>query len=338
MRLLTYEDMEKMSLGSAVLGSGGGGDSTYVLMMIKYLMEKNGPIRLIDVSELKDDDLVVPLSFMGAPLISAERLVSGTELETILATIQSRLSLTPTVLMPAEIGGANAFTPFLLAAKTGLPVLDADMIGRAFPELQMSSCYLKKLAPTPAVMADCLGNKVVIETGDANMLETVARSVTVVWGSSCAVAFYLMRGNQVADAVVRGTVSQAMELGGFLAKRSGPIGKEVCRGTLIDIEQSLSDGFLKGSFIISNDEKRIKVRFQNEYLLVEDEEKRIAATPDILLLLDENSGAPITSETLRYGLQVVLMVILAPSIWKTPEGLALVGPEVFYKEEMPCTL
>ena len=134
------------------------------LLMAKQYMLQYGPVNVISVEELKGDDLVVPLSMMGAPLINMERILSGKELDALLTTVERRLGRKPTVLMAAEIGGANAITPLLIAAKWGIPVLDADMIGRAFPELQMSSCYLKGLKPTPAVMADCLGNTVVIET------------------------------------------------------------------------------------------------------------------------------------------------------------------------------
>ncbi len=143
MKQLSIDDLEDLKLGSAILGSGGGGDPSYAILMAKYLMEKYGPLRTITVNELKEDDLVVPLSIMGAPLINMERLLSGNELDILLKRIEERLQRKPTVLMAAEIGGANAFTPLLAAAKSGLPILDADMIGRAFPELQMSSCYLK---------------------------------------------------------------------------------------------------------------------------------------------------------------------------------------------------
>lgn len=39
--------------------------------------------------------------------------------------------------MAAEVGGANSFEPLVVGAKVGLPVLDADGMGRAFPELQV---------------------------------------------------------------------------------------------------------------------------------------------------------------------------------------------------------
>lgn len=346
MRQLTIDDLENLKVGSAVLGSGGGGDPSYALLMARYLMEQNGPIQVVSVDELCEEDLIVPLSLMGAPLIMMERILSGKELETLLQTIEKRLGRKPTVLMAAEIGGANAFTPLLAAAKLKLPVLDADGIGRAFPELQMSSCYLKNLPATPAVMADCLGNSVVIETSDAKTLERIARSVTVSLGSSCAVAFYLMQGRKVPGAVVEGTLSQAIAWGSAItdARQSGkdPVqalideaqGTVIAKGTLIDIDQTVQDGFLQGSATILEGNEKVTLFYQNEFLLAKRGETLLASTPDLIVLLEENSGTPLMSEGLRYGIQVVLVSIPAPAIWKTEEGLALVGPEVFgYKQQ-----
>lgn len=341
MKQLTIDDLENLSLGSAFLGSGGGGDPCYALLMTKFLIEKYGPINLISVEELREDDFIVPVSMMGAPLVSMERLISGREVDNLLKTIEEKLQRKPTVLMTAEIGGSNAFTALIAAAKSGLPVLDADMMGRAFPELQMSSCYLKKLDATPAVVADCLGNTVLIETSDAETLEKIARFVTVSMGSGSAVSFYLMKQADVSDAVVTGSFTQALELGEAItnARKEGkdPIqalidksrGVLIEKGTLIDINQTLADGFLKGSVAILSENRKIKLIYQNEYLLAESEDNILATTPDLIVLLEENSGTPITSESLRYGLQVSLIAIPAPKIWQTVEGLKLVGPRAF---------
>ena len=43
-------------------------------------------------------------------------------------------------MISAEIGGCNSFEPLVTGARVGLPVLDADGMGRAFPELQV--CHL----------------------------------------------------------------------------------------------------------------------------------------------------------------------------------------------------
>ena len=39
--------------------------------------------------------------------------------------------------MSAEVGGMNSIEPLLVGARLGLPVIDADGMGRAFPELQV---------------------------------------------------------------------------------------------------------------------------------------------------------------------------------------------------------
>jgi DUF917 family protein len=341
MRQFTADDLESLSLGSAVLGSGGGGDTTYAQMMVKHQLEQYGPINVISVDELKTEDLVVPISLMGAPLITSERIINGQELENLIETIDKRLNLKTTVLMGAEIGGANAFTPLLIAAKLGLPVLDADMIGRAFPELQMSSCYLQNLKATPAVVADCLGNTTMIETSDAQTLEKIARSITVAMGSSSAVGFYFMNGLQAKQAVIPDTFSLAINIGSEIKKavEQGLDPTEVMhhkfkavilgRGTLIDIDQSIQGGFLTGSVTILSDFGKIKLFYQNEYLLACKNKRPLASTPDLLVIMEEISGTPISSETLRYGLQVALIAIPAHSIWQTSQGLSLVGPRIF---------
>ena len=155
---------------------------------------------------------------MGAPLINMERLLSGKELETLIHTIENRLGRKPTVLMAGEIGGANAFTPLLIAAKMGLPVLDADLIGRAFPELQMNSCHLQQHPATPAIVADCFGNTVIIDTTHIKTLENLARGITVSMGSSAGIALHIMNGNEVSRAVIAGSLTKAIGIGQIIHK------------------------------------------------------------------------------------------------------------------------
>ncbi len=41
--------------------------------------------------------------------------------------------------MALEIGGGNAIQPLMAAAHLKRPVIDSDMMGRAYPEAQMTS-------------------------------------------------------------------------------------------------------------------------------------------------------------------------------------------------------
>src|SRR5687767_2545821 len=109
MKLITVDDLEALAIGSAILGAGGGGDPSTEKFIARRQLQLHGPVRLIGVEDLREGDVVVPLAYMGAPLIAIERLPSGTEFQHVLRDIEKYLGKKPTVLMAAEIGGANAF-------------------------------------------------------------------------------------------------------------------------------------------------------------------------------------------------------------------------------------
>jgi DUF917 family protein len=44
-------------------------------------------------------------------------------------------------VMSCEIGGGNGLEPLAIGARMGLPIVDADFMGRAFPELQVQLCH-----------------------------------------------------------------------------------------------------------------------------------------------------------------------------------------------------
>lgn len=64
------------------------------------------------------------------------------------------LQLKSKALLCIEIGGFNAIEPLLLGAQLDLAVLDADTMGRAFPELQMSTMFIHGHWASPAVLVD----------------------------------------------------------------------------------------------------------------------------------------------------------------------------------------
>ncbi len=328
MRLLKLEDIDDLALGAAVLGSGGGGDPLYDLLMAKQAIQTHGEIELITLEELEPTDLIVPVAFAGAPLVGQEKLPSGLELKVIVDAIERTVGRRPSALMPAEIGGGNALTPLFVSKELGIPILDADTLGRAFPQLQMSSCNLMGISPSPAFVADCYGNVAVLYAKDSFTIEAHARALTVSMGSSAAVGLYLMRAATAKGAIVEGTISQAIDLGRGMRSGLPFPGTLLVSGCIVDIEQEVKNGFLEGTVTIQGEE-RTKVHYQNEYLIAYKEGTPIIATPDLIVLLEQESQRPITTEMLKYGLKVDLFVLAAPDIWKTEKGLELVGPKYF---------
>ena len=64
-------------------------------------------------------------------------------------------------IVPTEIGGINALEALLSGALLNKTVLDADLMGRAFPHVYMTVLGAQGKKLTPAALSDGNGNIVV---------------------------------------------------------------------------------------------------------------------------------------------------------------------------------
>ena len=55
----------------------------------------------------------------------------------------------------------------------------------------------------------------------------------------------------------------------------------------------------------------------------------MASTPDLICVLDAETGEPVTTESMRYGFRVAVLGVPCHPRWRTPGGLGLVGPRYF---------
>ncbi len=345
LRTIHAEDLEDIAIGGAILGTGGGGDPYVGKLMAQQAIRKHGPVKLVDVEELPDDALVVPVCMMGAPTVMTEKLPQGDELVLAFRKLEKLLGRKIDAVLCGEAGGVNSTMPFVVAAATGLPLVDGDGMGRAYPELQMVTFTLHGVSATPMVLCDDKGNSLVLETVSNGWTERLARAATVEMGGSALLAFYPMSGDVAKKAVVRGTLSLCANLGRTLretrAAHGDPVGaitkmlgaSVVFTGRVRDIDRRTIGGFARGSarFDGLDDWKghSFKLDFQNEFLMAERDGAMICSTPDLITLLEAESGNPVTADSLRYGLRLVALAFPCNPQWQTPEGIALVGPRYF---------
>ena len=73
--------------------------------------------------------------------------------------------------MSIEAGGLNSTTPFAVAAQLGIPLVDADGMGRAFPGAPDGDATIYGVPATPMAIADEKGNTAVINTIDNRWTE-----------------------------------------------------------------------------------------------------------------------------------------------------------------------
>jgi DUF917 family protein len=350
-RLIDAEDLEYVAIGATILGTGGGGDPFVGKLMAQQAIRECGPVTLLAADEVDDDALVLPSAMMGAPTVMLEKIPEGGECLRALRAVERRLGRRAQATSPIECGGVNSMIPFVVAARTGLPVLDGDGMGRAFPELQMETFHVYGLPGCPAAVTDERGAVTLIETEDNVRLEWLARGVTIRMGGHAHLVDYPMTGRDYKRTAVRGTVTMAYEIGRAVreARQLGlhPVdavcqatrhtsygqGIPLFRGKVIDVERRTREGFAVGRarvYGLGPDLGReLEIRFQNENLIALVNEEPVATVPDLISVLDSETGFAVTTERLRYGQRVTVIGIPTPEIMRTERALQVWGPSAF---------
>lgn len=346
---------QDLARGAVLLGTGGGGDPYVGELFLRKQLSQGLQPRLIQADELADDAFVVCIAGVGAPTVLLEHLVSETILKGLLAEAERIHGRVIDAIICAEIGGVNAMFPLAVGAISGLPIVDGDGIGRAFPHIEMTTFSIDGCQAAPAIFIDDLGNKVSIDIPDNRTAETVVRAVTGALNGSVYGVLYPMSGVQVKRSAIRGTVTQALEIGRFIRlarKRSGnPVaelvgfldGLDVDRsaqalftGKIVDVSHETRDGYHWGKVVIqslSDSQDIMELNIQNEFLLARHNGRLVAVVPDLLCLLDSESAEPLTAENLRYGLRVTVLAYSAPPKLVSTQSLAVVGPAQFGLQE-----
>lgn len=345
MRLLERQEIEDIARGSAVLGTGGGGDPYLGKLAAIQAMERFGPLQLADINELPDDMLVAFPFAIGSPVPFLERITMTKELVTAYHAMCRYLGKTIGAVMSAEIGGMNSVLPFAVGRELGLPVIDGDCMGRAYPEIQLVTLTLYGHSASPLAVADEHGNVTVVDTVDNTWAEKIARPVAVEMGAISGGFGYPVTVKDLKEAAILGTVSFAEEIGKAIRvaqqSHADPVdavldttgGFRLFVGRIIDVARKTQKGWALGETRISGvdayDGREMTVRFQNEHLVAIENDEIVASVPDLIAILDTERGEPITTENLRYGFRVTVIGIPSDAKWRTPEGIALGGPRHF---------
>jgi uncharacterized protein len=343
--VLEPRDLEALARGCAVFGAGGGGDPTTGYVMAREATRRAGPVTLTDLDDLPEDGLVLPIAMVGAPLVLEEKIPNGAEGQRIRAVYERHFDRPVVALMAALLGGVEGMLPVAWAAQAGLPLADADLAGRTFPEIHMCTPTLHDLPIDPVVVADERGNVATFAAVSPAWAERLVRPTCTAMGNAASLAFYPMTVAQARTATVRGTVSRAIRIGHALAPGTAaaqdPIAvlqrelgaARLLAGKVADVERWTTRGFARGTAVIEgtgDDAGRLlRLELQNENLLALRDGAVVASAPDIITVLDAHTGAPVITERLRYGQLVTVIAFPCAPAWRTARGLALVGPRAW---------
>jgi len=341
-RLLDPESLRALARGCAVLGAGGGGDPYLGLLQALQATEDYGPVPLVDIDELPDDALVMPCGGIGAPTVSIEKIENGDEGGRLREHLEFVTGGRVAALMAAEIGGSNGLLPVAWAARMGLPLVDADGMGRAFPEVPQVTMYLAGIPPSPAVMTDERGNLVVFQAISGHWMERLERAAAVEFGGAASSTEFSLTAAQARTATVRNSVSLAIRIGEAVAHAEGsPVAALIAEigafrllsGKVSDVERHTTSGFVRGSVVVEglgDDAGRLlRLELQNENLVALERGRVLASVPDLISVLDSETADAIVTERIAYGQRVTVIAFPCHPVWRSARGIEVAGPRAF---------
>lgn len=358
--LLSIEAINDMALGAGWLGSGGGADPEKArLVTVEALKEKDVRLRLVSLDDLPDDALVVSFGGMGSPNIGYEKLFTKHEginavrrIEWILHE-KGEKKCKVDALLATEGAGANGLYPLFLAAKLGIPVVDADCKGRALPFLnQITPSIFGKFDNILAVLSNGISEEVIHATSFDD-LEKTGRALNEKMAGSVSKAQLPLTGKQVKELTIKETLSTVRKIGEAVRLSSGldfsdrlkalnkvlaatdyKEAKVICEGK-IEVFVPTKDGALRvGGFVIKDAKQNelFGIGFQNENLFVRkysdsDENENIALMPEIINVVDKTTFQIISCEKLKFGQEVVIVVMSPPEMLTRPEAKEVIRTE-----------
>jgi DUF917 family protein len=346
---VTATDVAELADGCALLGSGGGGDTHALGLVLQSLLMERGPVRVVDASELAEHALVVNVGFVGAPIIALEKLFSAAEVLSALEAMSRRLGRKIDAVMAAEIGGGNGLTAFIAGSLLDVPVVDADGMGRAFPQSDQISYSIYGRSASPTMVATDQGDVVCVESDSNRRIEQLVRAVSAAAGHKCFSVDYVMEGKDVRDCAVLGTTTLARRIGSALrlaraqhespvrileealSSHPGLVARMLFEGKITSCTHETRGGFSFGTVRATTVPagSELSIDFQNEFLIARRDGEIVATTPDIISLMDADTLRNIGSEGVRYGQRIKVIAIRAPELLRTPAALAVVGPRAF---------
>lgn len=346
MRKIGLKEVEDIALGASLLGAGGGGDPYYGKLMAIGAIKECGPVNLVDPEEVPDDAIIMPIAMMGAPSVLCEKGTGGHEYKVIYDMVSQHFGKKVYGVMPMEAGGVNSMLPIAAAARLGLPMVDCDGMGRAFPELQMVTFTIGGVRCTPMAATDEKGNSVILNTITNKWAEELARSVTMSCGGSITISLYIMDGKTMKSFSVKNIVTRSEMLGKAIreVKNHGDMtpeeaflqaseGYRLFKGKISDVLRETNGAFNLGHIMLDGIAEyrgqKAEVTFQNENIAAIVNGDIKATAPDLICVVDTETFVPVTTEALKYGKRVMVVGLKCYEMWRTKEGLELVGPRYF---------
>ncbi|WP_217182814.1 DUF917 family protein [Streptomyces sp. AC495_CC817] len=332
---LARDDLAALARGYALLGSGGGGSTTMLELMLARSVA--WPLPIAAASTLDPATPCLGVAFVGSTMLLGERMPGDEPFARLLTAVERWLGHPVPAVCSLEGGGMNGLAPLTLAGSH--TVVDADCTGRAVPGLDQMSLFVDRV---PGLVFACetgAGGVALVEAERAIDAERVVRSAIVqAGGVGCAVLAGFTVGD-LHEHAIHGHLAHALALGrAFQAYSDAPLpvlaaalgGEVLAEGRIVSAASSPDDPHVSAVELAGSGGVVHRVVTRSETLAVLSDGVLIASAPTILVVVDAVSREILEVTDLRLARTVAVLGIPAPAWWSArPERLARVVPSAY---------
>ena len=254
-------------------------------------------------------------------------------------------------LVSMELSSAATSATIVTGLELGIPTIDGDYVGRAIPELVLSKMELLGKPPTPVMMVDRWGNRILVKSAvNAAMADWIGRMVSrAAYGRGIATTGHLVQVREARPALVKGSLSRSIKVGAAL--RSGAklkdgklqsliaetAGRVLFEGETTSVDWLSNEPYMWRELVYTIQGRgkwkgtTYKVWVKNEHHAIWRDETVIATSPDIFAVLDPETNRPLTTlGDVTPGRPVTVFGMKAlDDAWRTDAGRLLLGPRHF---------
>ncbi len=356
--LKTKTEIEDFVRGTTFFGTGGGGNPQKGLELLYRDLEEGRKISFKDIKEIDDAGWSACPFLMGTIAPETDEIkkkktdfgfvkkVVDNPLIDAIRELESYSNQKADVIVAIELGGGNTPGPLDVAIRMNRTLVDGDYSARAIPEIVQTAPHINHKTVTPITAVDEYGDVAIIKDSINNRVaERIGKLFSEGAFGLAGEAGIMMKVSEMKKIVQPGTLSRSYEVGKAIriAREKGedPVdaalkasdGYLLFEGKVAKKEWEDREGYMWGTHTFNGtgkfSKKRFKIWFKNENHVSWLDDKPYATSPDLIEVVRRKDAEPITNTDLAKGEEVAIIGMKANPLFRTEEGLKVLGPKYF---------
>lgn len=353
MRSVTIENALDILQGCTVLGTGGGGSLEKGIEKITENFKQGKTLWLASLTEIPDSEIVVSPYYVGSISPTDKRVKKNlpirieNEILNAFESLEKFMNKKFYGCIPTELGGGNTAAAMDVAMNKGIKLIDADPAGRSVPAVQHSSFFIENVSIAPLSVVNKFGDVLLVDkVADDFRAEEIIRSIATQSENSVAVVSQPVQGRLLKNVVIPNTISLAEKIGKVLrtssSEKKDPV-KEIMRvgdGFFLfegrvsrDTDWKDDHGYTIGEFEIEGNgdfrNHEYKIWFKNENIISWIDGKPDVTAPDLICVVERETGHAITNPNLLKGMKVAVIGFKSSNEWRKEKALEIFTPKSF---------